>query len=172
MLHRTLRERFSLQTIKNIIMNLRFEMINSCCVELSLTFREYFKCLIQRDDFIDFLFIQFDRIEFRKCVIQMRKAKNDWDCKKRTYIDAKNANSSFSILTKFCRRIRSIIMMKQSISSAWIRSFWLINDFFSWFDDFFDLTNTCFFLINKHVFSKSCYLSSSHCSKLTKNTSL
>ena len=53
-------------------MNLRFEMINFYCVELSLTFREFLKCFIQRDDFIDFLFIQFDRNKFKKYVKRMK----------------------------------------------------------------------------------------------------
>ena len=36
----------------------------------------------------------------------------------RTYIDAKNAESSFSDLTKICQRIRSISMRKDQIFSA------------------------------------------------------
>ena len=56
----------------------------------------------------------------------------------RTYSDAKSANSSFLILNKFCRRIKSINMTKQPMSSAKIRFSWLI-------DCFSDLTNMCFF---------------------------
>ena len=36
----------------------------------------------------------------------------------RAYTDAKSADSSFSILTKLCQRIRSIGMRKGQISSA------------------------------------------------------
>ena len=38
----------------------------------------------------------------------------------RTYIDARNANSSFSDLTKICQKIKSINMRKDQISSALI----------------------------------------------------
>ena len=134
-------------------MNLRFAKTSLCDVESSLTFRKYLRYLISHDDLIDFLSMQFDRNKFKRYVDRMRKTRNDWELIRsasnaqrilRAYIDAKNANSNFSILTKLCRRIKSINITKQSISFAKIRSFWLINCFSFWFDDFFDLT---FFLI-------------------------
>ena len=117
-----------------------FAIIDSCDIESTLTFRKFFRYFISFDDFADFLLIQFDLDRFKKYVNQMKKAKNDWNwnCKWRTYIDAKNANSSFSIMTKLCWKIRSINMIKRSIFLAKIRFdeymflSWFITCFFFW----------------------------------------
>ena len=108
----------------------------------------------------------------------------------RAYIDAESANSSFSILIKLYRRIKSINMMKRSISSAR-----MILDQTSFLTDFlfFFLTSylsffllnkinyLSFFLIDKHASSKLAIcrqvivadsLEVRRCSRLTRDTSL
>ena len=42
---------------------------------------------------------------------------------RKTYIDAKNANSNFSDLIKFCQKIKSINMRKNQIFSIFDRVF-------------------------------------------------
>ena len=149
-----------------------FAINDFCDIESTLTFRKFFKCFISFDDFIDFLFIQFEFDKFKKHVNQMKKTKNNWNWNSRSYIDAKNTNSNFSIMTTFCQKIKSINMMKRSIFFAKIRFFWLIKCFSFWSIVFFYLTffliwRICvffliyylfFILIDKHAFSKSCYL--------------
>ena len=73
--------------------------------------------------------MRFDCRKFIKYVDAMSKAEDDREIDKknnasnanrllRTYIDAKNANSNFSDLTKICQRIKSISMRKDQIFST------------------------------------------------------
>ena len=75
--------------------------------------------------------MRFDCKKFIKYVNNVNQTKDDREIDKknnasnankflRTYIDAKNANSNFSDLTKICQKIKSINMRKNQIFSVFL----------------------------------------------------
>ena len=110
---------------------LRRREFNALTIDIWIhsTSHECLRCLISHCDLIDPISMWFDCRRSRRCVMRWeRREMIEKSIRKimhrmrdrllRTYIDAKSANSSFSILTKICQRIRSISMRKDSIFSA------------------------------------------------------